>query len=83
MTDPQDRDVETELGDAISGILGRRREVVTRWAAVVEIITSEGEPARRILAQPQAAHWDTMDLFHYGERVESADLGNAIRRDDD
>lgn len=69
--------VSKELGAAISAAVGR--DMVVRWAAVVEVIDGQtGDRALWALAPLEATPWDTLGLLGYALERERA----GILRDD-
>jgi hypothetical protein len=58
-----------EVAEAIRGALGRASEhpdaqMVTRWAAVIEVVGQDGKPHLERVCEPGMNGWDMRGFFH-------------------
>lgn len=64
--------VTVEIQDAISTVLARHGEMVTRMVAIVETIDGAGDRCAWSIVPPDAKAWDTTGLLQWALHREAA-----------
>ena len=65
-------DLVSRVRGAIDEALADKREMVTKWTAVVEVIGDDGKRATYTLSADDMTLWDTLGLLTYSLQVEQA-----------
>lgn len=86
MADPDEierhlAEVEREIHDAVSQIMGRHGLMVTKWLCVAELLGADGQRMLESFASPDMRAWDTIGMIGLIEARERGVLGAAAAAD--
>ncbi len=70
--------LERDLSDAIDNAMRTHDgALVTKWVTVVEVIGSDGKPARWTVTNDDSPPWDTLSLLDFAAQTQRAEITAA------